>query len=76
MAGKRKLEHFQELKDFDHVFEPELKEVFDSEYKMKGKWRDSFFKNNNPIVLELGCGKGEYSVGMARKFSKKKLYRN
>ncbi len=71
MAGKKKLEHFQELKNFDHVFEPELEEVFDSEYKMKGKWRASFFKNENPIILELGCGKGEYSVGMARKFPEK-----
>jgi len=35
---------------------------------MKGKWNSSFFKNDNPIVLELGCGKGEYSVGLARRF--------
>lgn len=71
MAGKRKLEHFAEMKTFPHVFEPELKEVFRTEYKMMGKWRELFFKNNNPIVLELGCGKGEYSVGMARAFPEK-----
>ena len=38
--------------------------------KLKGKWK-GFFKNNNPIVLELGCGKGEYSVGMAKLFLSK-----
>jgi len=71
MAGKRKLEHFAEMKTFPHVFEPELKEVFRTSYTMKGKWRSEFFKNENPIVLELGCGKGEYSVGMAQKFPNK-----
>jgi tRNA (guanine-N7-)-methyltransferase len=40
---------------------------------MKGKWRTDFFKNDNPIVLELGCGKGEYSVGMAKAFPEKTL---
>lgn len=71
MAGKRKLEHFAEMKTFPHVFEPQLDEVFRTNYRMKGKWRSEFFKNNNPIVLELGCGKGEYSVGMAMKFKNK-----
>lgn len=71
MAGKRKLEHFAEMKTFPHVFEPELKEVFQQDYKMKGKWNSHFFKNEKPLVLELGCGKGEYSVGMAKKFPNK-----
>lgn len=35
---------------------------------MKGKWRSMYFKNDNPIVLELGCGKGEYSVGLAKHY--------
>lgn len=71
MAGKKKLEHFAEMKTFPHVFEPELDEVFRTNYKMKGNWRKDFFKNDNPIVIELGCGKGEYSVGMASKFPNK-----
>ena len=71
MAGKRKLEHFAEMKTFPHVFEPELKEVFNTTYKMQGKWKSHFFKNENPLVLELGCGKGEYSIGMAEKFPNK-----
>ena len=71
MAGKQKLAHFAEMKTFPHVFEPLLDEVFRTDYGMKGKWRSDFFKNDNPIVLELGCGKGEYSVGMAQKFPNK-----
>lgn len=68
MAGKQKLAHFAEMKTFPHVFEPALNEVFNADYKMKGHWRDDFFKNENPLVVEFGCGKGEYSVGMGRKF--------
>lgn len=68
MAGKRKLEHFAEMKTFANVFEPEVAEVFRTDYKMKGKWKSDFFKNDHPLILELGCGKGEYSVGMAQKF--------
>lgn len=71
MAGKKKLEHFAEMKTFPHAFEPELKEVFRTDYKMKGNWRKEFFKNDNPLVVEFGCGKGEYSVGMGRKFPNK-----
>lgn len=71
MAGKRKLEHFAEMKTFPHVFEPLLEEVFRKDYHMKGNWKKEFFGNDNPLVLELGCGKGEYSVGMARKFTNK-----
>ncbi len=71
MGRKRKLEHFAEMKSFPHVFEPELKEVFRTDYKLSGSWKQEIFANENPLVLELGCGKGEYSVGMARKFPEK-----
>lgn len=71
MAGKRKLEHFAEMKTFANVFEPKLEEVFRTDYSMKGRWKDDFFKNDYPLILELGCGKGEYSVGMAKKFPKR-----
>lgn len=71
MGRKRKLEHFAEMKTFPHVFQPELKEVFRAKYHLSGKWKQEVFKNNNPLILELGCGKGEYSVGMARKFTDK-----
>ncbi|MDC0004856.1 tRNA (guanosine(46)-N7)-methyltransferase TrmB [bacterium] len=68
---RKKLEHFAEMKMFPHAFEPELNEVFRTDYKMKGNWRKEFFKNDNPLVVEFGCGKGEYSVGMSRKFPDK-----
>jgi tRNA (guanine-N7-)-methyltransferase len=55
------------MKDFSNVFEPKIGEGF----KMKGKWRSDYFKNDHPIVLELGCGKGEYSVGLAKHFPNK-----
>lgn len=71
MAGKRKLEHFAEMKSFPNVFEPATEEVLDKDYKMKGKWRSEYFYNQNPLVLELGCGKGEYTVGMSKKFPEK-----
>lgn len=48
------------MKTFSNVFEAEV----GKEFEMKGKWREQYFKNDNPIVLELGCGKGEYAVGL------------
>lgn len=71
MGRKKKMEHFREMKDFDNVYEPELKEVFDADYKMKGRWTSDHFNNSNPLVIELGCGKGEYSLGLAKKFKHK-----
>ena len=54
------------MNTFNHVVQAEFSEVFEKDYKLKGNWNKDFFNNNNPIVLELGCGKGEYSVGLAR----------
>jgi tRNA (guanine-N7-)-methyltransferase len=64
-VAKNKLKNFRQLKSYDHVFQPEFKEIFQDDFFMKGKWAETFFKNNNPIVLELGCGKGEYTTGLA-----------
>lgn len=64
--AKRKLQQFAELATFTNVIQqPFGKENFD--YPLKGNWGRDFFKNNHPIVLELGCGKGEYSVALAKK---------
>ena len=64
--GKDKLKRWKENESFDHVFEPDLQEaVRGVDGKMKGKWSE-IFQNNNPITLELGCGKGEYTLGLAR----------
>jgi len=65
--GKDKLRRFALLKEFENVFEPTIGEPFE----MKGKWRKEYFRNENPIVLELGCGKGEYTVGLAKHFPNK-----
>lgn len=65
--GKDKLRKWKENQTFDHVFEPDLQSAVKGEdQSMKGKWAE-IFKNDNPITLELGCGKGEYTVGLARK---------
>lgn len=71
MSGKGKLQKWAEMKTFNNVVEPTLEEVFKKDYKLKGKWSSNIFKNNNPIVLELGCGKGEYSIGMGEYFPNK-----
>lgn len=64
--GKNKLARFAEMKTFNHVVQPPFEEVFGSNYKLKGKWNKELFGNNNPLILELGCGKGEYTVGLAK----------
>lgn len=66
--GKDKLRKFAENKTFDHVIEPDVKSFINNDHELKGVWSDAFFGNDNPIVLELGCGKGEYTVGLARRF--------
>ena len=58
------------MKEYPHVQEPEI-DVLKQGYALKGKWKKDFFQNNNPLVLELGCGMGEYSVGLARKYINK-----
>lgn len=64
--GKKKLSRFAEMETFDHVVQPLFEEVFKKDYKFKGKWAKDFFGNNKPLILELGCGKGEYTVGLAK----------
>jgi tRNA (guanine-N7-)-methyltransferase len=66
VGSKNKLKRFQENETFANVFQPSREEVVGGEFPLKGKWRSDFFKNDNPVVLELGCGKGEYSVGLAK----------
>jgi tRNA (guanine-N7-)-methyltransferase len=65
--GKDKLKRFEEIKTFPNVLEPPVMET----YKYKGRWHQEIFKNDKPIVLELGCGKGEYSVGLAKMYPDK-----
>jgi tRNA (guanine-N7-)-methyltransferase len=69
--GKNKLARWNELDSFDNVIQPEIGEVAGKDHPVKGKWNEEIFKNQNPVVLELGCGKGEYTVGLATKFPDK-----
>jgi len=63
--GKNKLKRFAEMKSFGNVFEPHFSEVFGHDFFMKGNWNEKFFRNNNPVIIELGCGKGEYTLNLA-----------
>ena len=65
--GKDKLRRFRENLSFECFVQPEFDEVFHRDHPLKGNWRRGFFHNDNPIVLELGCGKGEYSVALAER---------
>ncbi len=69
--GKNKLRRFAEMKLWNNVFEPTLEPNPQEAFPLKGKWQQDYFKNDNPIVLELGCGKGEYSVGLAKHYPNK-----
>ena len=65
MGSKNKLKRFRENETFKNVIQPTREEVF-AGFSLKGKWH-TFFGNDHPIVLELGCGKGEYTVALAHK---------
>ena len=71
MGSKNKLKRFKENETFHNVFQPTRSQLVDEVYQYKGKWNDQVFKNNNPIVLELGCGKGEYTVALAKQYPNK-----
>ena len=62
--GKNKLKKFAEMETFTNVFQPPYE-------PMAGQWRQKFFHNDNPIVVELGCGRGEYTVGLAERYPDK-----
>lgn len=65
MGSKNKLKRFKENETFANVFQPTREEVTSGEFQLKGKWNSDFFKNDKPIIVELGCGKGEYTIGLA-----------
>ena len=69
--GKNKLKRFADMENMPGVFQPTMEMVENDSFDLKGNWREDFFKNNHPIVLELGCGKGEYTVGLGKKYPQK-----
>lgn len=69
--GKNKLKKFKEMESLDRVLQYPYGILKEKGFPLRGNWHKEFFGNDNPIVLELGCGKGEYAVGLARKFTDK-----
>jgi len=69
--GKNKLQKFSEIAGFSHVFEYPFAVLQEKGCDLKGNWNRDVFKNDHPIVLELGCGRGEYTVGLGRLFPSK-----
>lgn len=68
---KNKLQKFSEMETIPFVFQYPFSVLQEKGFPMAGKWHSEFFHNENPIVLELGCGKGEYTVGLAQRFPDK-----
>ena len=71
MSSKDKLRKFRENEGFKCLIQPSTDDVLFKDFELKGRWNSSFFKNNNPIVLELGCGKGEYTIELAKLYPQK-----
>ena len=64
--GKNKIIRFEENLTFDHLFQRSFEQLEDG-FHLKGRWHEDYFGNDKPIILELGCGKGEYTIGLARR---------
>jgi tRNA (guanine-N7-)-methyltransferase len=69
-VSKKKLIHFQENLTFPHLFQPGYN-LLQTNFELRSRWNDEFFRNHNPVVVELGCGKGEYTIGLAAKYPEK-----
>lgn len=71
MGSKNKLKRFRENETFGNVIQPTRDQLVNQNFDMKGCWNEKVFKNTNSLVLELGCGKGEYSIGLAKRYPNK-----
>lgn len=71
MGSKDKLKRFKENLSFGNVLQPTRDELMNAQFALKGSWAHDFFKNSNPLVLELGCGKGEYTIALAKRYPDK-----
>jgi tRNA (guanine-N7-)-methyltransferase len=71
VGSKNKLKRFLENETFSNLFQPSREILLADEFSLKGNWHREYFKNNRPIVLELGCGKGEYTLGLSERYPDK-----
>jgi len=72
-VAKRKLERFAALETFKNIVQFSVQDITTQAQSLqyKNKWAENIFHNNHPIILELGCGKGEYTIGLAEKYPEK-----
>ena len=68
--GKNKLKRFAEMNTLERVFQPKV-DFHSPDQELKGNWNEMIFKNNHPVILELGCGRGEYTVELSRRYPEK-----
>jgi tRNA (guanine-N7-)-methyltransferase len=66
--GKGKLAKFADMETYENVFQYPYSVMEHVPFEMKGHWHEQYFHNDHPIVLELGCGKGEYTIGLAQQY--------
>ena len=66
LMGKNKLQKFADMESYPHVFQYPYSVLENIPFDMKGHWHEKFFGNEHPLVLELGCGRAEYTVGLGR----------
>lgn len=71
VGSKNKLKRFKENETFSNVIQPSRDTLVNHQFDLQGKWNEKIFQNTNPLVLELGCGKGEYSLGLAKRYPNK-----
>ena len=71
MGSKNKLKRFLENETFSNLFQPSRETLLSDSFEMKGRWHQDYFKNDKPIVLELGCGKGEYTLALSERYPDK-----
>jgi tRNA (guanine-N7-)-methyltransferase len=67
-VGKNKLAKFAEMRAFENVIEAPYRQLQNEDFYLKGNWAARVFGNQNPVILELGCGKGEYTVQLGEKY--------